>query len=353
MPRGGGFHFRGGGGGGQALYPILLNQAGRYGSSGPTILYVETPQIRLEWEKRFKDAIASRTAALERDVAVRLVPISEHAFGSGTPTDPSRGRPTCSVPLRSSEGQELVIVGCAQGLFIGFRGRPRSMMQVVHLAGITQCSLLEDFGYLIVLANKVLIAYSIEALVPSGSRDAGASRAPQRLSGQKDVLFFRAGKIGDDSPRTLVIYVKRSAKESVFRALEPLERSRGGGGHRFLGLGSSKSDSFRTFKDFFIPSEAYAMQFLKSKLAIVCRRGVEVMSLDTLKVGPANTRCDARLADCLSQTMTIPDFGQSRDAASMALARRCEESRTLGMFRLEKNEFLLCVLFAALCVVLY
>lgn len=42
-------------------------------------------------------------------------------------------------------------------------------------------------------------------------------------------------------------------------------------------------------------------------------------------------------------TMSVPDFsGFRNDAASVALAKRCEEAKTLGMFRLQDNEFLLC-----------
>jgi hypothetical protein len=48
------------------------------------------------------------------------------------------------------------------------------------------------------------------------------------------------------------------------------------------------------------------------------------------------------------RTMSVPDFsGHRNDPISVALAKRCEESKTLGMFRLQdrmqdNNEFLLC-----------
>lgn len=32
------------------------------------------------------------------------------------------------------------------------------MQQVVHLSGITQCAVLPDFSFLLVVANKVLVA---------------------------------------------------------------------------------------------------------------------------------------------------------------------------------------------------
>lgn len=48
---------------------------------------------------------------------------------------------------------------------------------------------------------------ALEALIPTKTANKldQANKAPQRLSGQKDVSFFRVGKVGDTDPRTLVI----------------------------------------------------------------------------------------------------------------------------------------------------
>lgn len=78
---------------------------------------------------------------------------------------------------------------------------------------------------------------------------------------------------------------------------------------------------------FFIPSEAYSMQFLRSKLAILCARGFEIMNLDNLLPG------------------TIPDFTRAAqdDPRILQLARRVESSKPLGMFKLAvEGDFLLC-----------
>lgn len=68
------------------------------------------------------------------------------------------------------------------------------------------------------------------------------------------------------------------------------------------------------------------MQFLRSKLAVVCARGFEIMNLDTLLPG------------------TIPDFSRCPrdDPRILALARRVEVSKPLGMFKLAEGDFLLC-----------
>lgn len=299
--------------------------------------YVDSANTRKSWESKMKEAITARLAKVRASPVVRLEPISEQTFGAQAfgslgpqvPASAQYGRPTCSTPLESCDGQKLVACGTAAGLFIGFRGRPRSMRQVLHLPDITQCAVLQEHGFILVVAGKTLIAYSLEALVPSGRQPNPAVAAPQKLSGSKDVTFCRVGRIGDaGNLRTLVIYVKKSGvKESVFNALEPVslaDRTRAGTGSRFLGL-RSKPESFRTYKDFFIPSSSYSIQFLRSKLAIICARGIEIMNLDSLR------------------TMSLPDFSAHRnDPTAVALAKRCEESQTLGMFRLQDNEFLLC-----------
>ncbi|BGP21292.1 Rho guanine nucleotide exchange factor [Rhodotorula toruloides] len=324
--------------GGQLLYPISFFQLGRF--DGLVYFYVESTSIRADWEKMLKEAVTLRVRQQELRRVVRLDPLADQTFGmtstigslSGTSGASSQfGRPTCSTPLMTVDGLWLVIAGCAEGIFVGWRGRPKTMQQVVHLAGITQCAVLPDFSFLLVIANKVLVAYALEALIPSstGTKLDQASKAPQRLSGQKDVSFFKIGKIGGETdPRTLVIYAKKSGvKESVFKALEPVgqdERKRPGGGGRFLGLGSGRPEWFRTYKEFFMPSLVTGLYFQRSKLALIGSRGIEIMDLDSMR------------------TMTVPDFPASRpDRNTVLLARRCEDASTLGMFRIAESKFLL------------
>lgn len=128
--------------------------------------------------------------------------------------------------LATPEGHKLLAIGHEDGLWIGLHGDPSSFRLVLYLKGITQCAILQEYGLFLVLAAKVLIAYPLEALVPSASSTTSSSRdskEPQRLSGSKDVLFFKVGKIGS---RLLVIYVKKDGvTQTVFKALEPIRIS--------------------------------------------------------------------------------------------------------------------------------
>lgn len=59
------------------------------------------------------------------------------------------------------------------------------------------------------------------------------------------------------TPATPTDAKKSGVKESVFKALEPVsqaDRSKGGGGHRFLNFGKNSPDWFRAHKEFFMPT---------------------------------------------------------------------------------------------------
>ncbi|KAK7062513.1 Rho guanine nucleotide exchange factor [Paramarasmius palmivorus] len=189
---------------------------------------------------------------------------------------------------------------------------------------VTQCAMLEDFGIFLVLADKSLFAYHIEALVPSSPSSQHATQTPQKLSGNRDVHFFSVGTL---QGRTLVIYMKKKSMDSIFYAVEPVidkikEVTKGTAtlGSRF-GFRTPKSDWFRPYREFFLPSESFDLIFLKAKVAILCTKGFEIMDLSDL------------------QSVTIP---QKDDPRFVGLAKRCEACRPLGMFRSTEEEFLLC-----------
>jgi RHO1 GDP-GTP exchange protein 1/2 len=73
--------------------------------------------------------------------------------------------------------------------------------------------------------------------------------------------------------------------DSVFHVVEPIadkinERQRAPAGFAGrMGLVSRKTDWFRNYREFFLPSEAYDLVFLKARIAILCSKGFEIMDL--------------------------------------------------------------------------
>lgn len=80
-----------------------------------------------------------------------------------------------------------------------------ALRRVLHLKMVTQCAVLEDFCLFIVLADKVLYAYHLEALVPTMPGSSNVLHTPQRIH-SKDVQFFSVGVLHG---RTLIIYMKK------------------------------------------------------------------------------------------------------------------------------------------------
>ncbi|TRM58728.1 CNH domain-containing protein [Schizophyllum amplum] len=262
-------------------YPCTIHHNGRLG--GPYILYAESAAARNEWKQKLEEALGIRKVVQESNKVFEVETLSADTFLVPSvlagPSSPSYNQDSA---LRADDGRGLVAIGCA-----------------------------EEFGIFLVLADKSLFAYHIEAL------------APQKLNGAGAVQFFCVGK---QQGRTLVIYMKKKGLESIFRVLEPVadkigERTRAatGLGHRLFK--SAKSEWFRVYKDFFLPSEAYDVVFLKATIVIMCSKGFEIMNIDNY------------------QSVSIP---LREDPRVEKVIKRSEACRPLGMFRSGDNEFLLC-----------
>lgn len=72
--------------------------------------------------------------------------------------------------------------------------------------------MLEDFGIFLVLADKALLAFPIEKLVPSRFGPSRATKSPQGLNGGSSVQFFTVGTLHD---QTLVIYMEKQGVRNL------------------------------------------------------------------------------------------------------------------------------------------
>ena len=194
--------------------------------------------------------------------------------------------------------------------------------QAIAATRVTQVAVLEEFSLMLLIADKSLIAYHLDAVcpvsgTPNTSSDSSSRRAPQKLSGSRDVGFFATGRMKD---RTLVFYKKRDGISSTFKVLEPVFQKSSTSSRSRFGIRKGTTEFFRDFDDFYIPSETYAINLFQSSLAIATARGFEVMTLD--KKVP----------------LSIPDL-KPPDCAS--IAARIRDQKPLGMFRLSDSEFLL------------
>ena len=162
------------------------------------------------------------------------------------------------------------------------------------------------------------------ASTPAGSNDASGRKAPQKLSGAKDVGFFATGRQKD---RALVFYKKRDGLNSTFKVLEPILQKSSAPKSRFLPTAARRGQTefFREYDEFYIPAECYTINLFNTSLAISTARGVEVLTLDK------------------KQPWSVPNL-RSDNAETQAhlasIASRIKDLRPLGMFRLGEAEFL-------------
>jgi hypothetical protein len=90
---------------------------------------------------------------------------------------------------------------------------------VVSNPKVTQIAVLEDFSLFLLISDKSLIAYHLDVVCPVGGgppNNDSARRAPQKLSGSRDVGFFATGRMKD---RSLVFYKKRDGISSTFKVM--------------------------------------------------------------------------------------------------------------------------------------
>lgn len=220
---------------------------------------------------------------------------------------------------------------------------------------ITQCAVLQDFGLFLVQTEGRLLAYLLDALVGSNVGEAKGQQGPQQVSGQKDITFFRVGVVDN---RTLVVYAKRDGvSTTVLKIMEPVaqtERTRVQ--HtRFLGMGGKKTEWFRLYKEGAVPTEVYTLSFTRSKFALVCAPGFEILDLVTLKTGSVSREiracCDTPVALDTDIKMWLQQFPNwvtlradagKHDPRLALLHKRCTESRAIALFRISDSEFLFC-----------
>ncbi|KAF8507254.1 CNH domain-containing protein [Gautieria morchelliformis] len=213
----------------------------------------------------------------------------------------------CTMPFVLANDRPFVAIGCSEGIWVVDAHDPDFLHRVMELKGVTGFAVIEEYQLLLVLADKALYCFSLDALDPFST----SPRVPQKLTGSAPVDFFRVG-IWTNS--LVIIYKRKRMTESIFHVLEPvLEPPPVNALDPVVAyLGSGRICYFRPLKEFFVPVECTDLVFLRSTISLLHPKGFEILDLETFS------------------TATIP----SKDTAqSKALAKRCKGSKPLGLFR--------------------
>lgn len=238
---------------------------------------------------------------------------------SGRPEPACRARVNCATAFTQPCGKHMVAIGTDNGVYISEFDNPRGWSKAILIPRVTQIAVLEQFSLMLLISDKALIAYHLDAVCSAsagGSTNDSSRRAPQKLSGARDIGFFATGVLKD---RTLVFYKKRDGISSTFKVLEPVYQKSTEKKSRIWKTG--RTEFFREFDEFYIPAECFTINLFHSSLAISTSKGFEVMTLDK------------------KQPWSVPDLKQPHVAT---IASRLQNQDPLGMFRLSDQEFLLC-----------
>ncbi|KAJ4298624.1 Rho guanine nucleotide exchange factor [Collariella sp. IMI 366227] len=339
---------------GKIIYPFKIKHLGHETYT----LYASTPSERAAWCSAIIEAKTRHARALHAQNAepFRLRVISDGAFMyeaaslmgrqpcvsiRGTPLDrairdmeqvygPGRGPPpvgrttvNCACAFTSC-GKSLIAIGTEYGVFISEASNPRGWTRTVVIQKVTQIAVLEDFSVCLLVADRSLIAYPLDVIAPISNfpppTHDNARKAPHRLA--KDVAFFATARMKD---RMLLFYKRKEGMHNTFKVLEPVFQKATEKKSRLFGSrrteASGRTDTFRDFDEFYIPTECFSLNLFQSHIAVATAKGFEILGLDR-KV-----------------TQSVPIDLNKPEIAN--IASRIKDPHPLGMFKLNDQEFLL------------
>ena len=150
------------------------------------------------------------------------------------------------------DGGRKLVYGTDTGIYVSER-RPKGMdtkpRKVLDSSSVTQIDVLEEYQLLLVLANKNLLSYPLEALDPNDNQSPLLKR-PKKIQGHAN--FFKAGVcLG----RHLVCTAKTSGLSTTVKVFEPMDTvSKGSGRPAITRLFQSSQDALKPFKVCHSPS---------------------------------------------------------------------------------------------------
>lgn len=257
-------------------YPLTFR---RLGKGGYELMLFCTSHIQ---QKKWMEHIHTQQEKLrERSNVFTKTNISENFFSAAI-------RVNCCVPI---DGGRKLVLGTDFGIYVAER-KPKDGQKPRRLLDcklVTQIDVLEQHQILLVLADKVMYSYPLEALDPEESQAAPSKRGRKICHAN----YFNAGMCNG---KLLVCCVKSSSLSSTVKVFEPMDsmtkNKKKSGFSRMLAGGQ---DVLRPFKEFYIPMESNSIHFLRSKLCVGGAKGFEIVSLDTLETQSLLDQADTSL----------------------------------------------------------
>ncbi|KAI9795210.1 MAG: RHO1 GDP-GTP exchange protein 2 [Piccolia ochrophora] len=258
-------------------YPITFKHLGKGGYD--LTLFATTQVQRRKWMEHIE---SQQNTLRDRSNFFSKTILCEKFFTQNN-------RVNCLVPI---DGGRKLVYGTDNGIFISDR-RPKEAntnpRRVLDAQLVTQIDVLEEYQLLLVLSNKTLLSFAMEALDTSDNQ-APLTKRPKKIG---HTSFFKAGVcLG----RHLVCAVRTSGLSTTIKVYEPMDSTSKNKKKPSLSrVFQGGQDALRPLKEFYIPAESSSIHFLKSKLCVGCTKGFEVVSLETLETQSLLDQADTSL----------------------------------------------------------
>ncbi|KAJ3217106.1 RHO1 GDP-GTP exchange protein 2 [Dinochytrium kinnereticum] len=298
---------------------LTINHLGRKG--GLYTFLAETESSRMIW----REHITKQRNARMKQVKFEVMVLSDIRL-------PTPHKVNCAASFN-----DRLVLGTDHGLYVGLEGSLSQSLQdgwsqftkVIELERILQVEILKDHDMLLILSDKTLLLFSLEALNVLSSE----SNTPKKGKKIADAInFFKLGICAD---RTLLCAIRSTPLTSTVKVFEPVglgnSKRRGKLGKLFMGSSDSLKlfkvslrlgrDELLTFcKEFYIPAEATSLHFLKTKFCVGCTKGFEIVDFESLD----------------TQGLLDPSD------VSLSFAMSKESLKPISIFRIADNNYLLC-----------
>ncbi|CAJ0633769.1 15488_t:CDS:10 [Entrophospora sp. SA101] len=221
----------------QSYCSFTLSHIGKNG--GTYQLYAETINSWRLWKDKIIEAQNKLDLMRSKKQVFELFTLNDATFTNlsvGAPANIanlqeektkhfSRGKVNCSIPFSAPENCKMIAVGTEEGVWIGFGGETKTFRKVLNVGNVSQIAVIEEFGIFIVLVEKSLWAYPLEALIPSSlTADFSQCATRQRISDSNNVSYFKVGTTKEKNTgaeKTLLVYMKKKNLNYNFSVLEP------------------------------------------------------------------------------------------------------------------------------------
>ncbi|KAF8728433.1 hypothetical protein RHS02_07923, partial [Rhizoctonia solani] len=243
------------------VHTITPKQTALFGlQEKPLILLSPTADVAQAWVENI-DA--------QRDTNRRSTESNALSLGQDMLVRQEHLRVNCAAVY---DNNQIIVYGTDDGVY--FQAQNAQSRKVIDLTNVQQIDVLEDLLLLVVLAERSVFTFPLDALdlFDRMNRAVRLSRA--------QVSFF---KVGLCMGRTVVCIVKTGSLSSTVKILESVGSPAGSNLNRNVKTSfKDTSNRLKIWKDFYLPAELYSVQFLKTKLCVAGSAGFEVVDLETL-----------------------------------------------------------------------